>query len=126
MAPGTTGKWTVVLKNLSDVDATISCSAFSVTGTNLPENLKITIGDVTVAASAADETTWTDVKLVKTNGEATVDIVWDWAYETGTEVVDGLPDEYTGDKDDTADGVGAQTDADIAFRLPSLQRRNIP
>ena len=107
IAPGTSGEFTIIVKNTSDVGADVTIALGEIS--NKPENLKFykTKSGSTYSDELAPGTGSVNGKLKANNasGEVEVTIYWNWAYETKS-LVEGV-ETVTGDGDDTTVGESA-------------------
>lgn len=119
IAPGTKGRFDIVLTNASEVtakyaiafeetidqddkDIPIQYSLDGVTWKNTVAELNMTAGESTTLPTA--------LKATKENpATKTVTVYWQWAFETGAAVEEGMTEQKEGDATDTALGIAMPT-----------------
>ena len=110
IAPGTSGKCEIDLKNNSDVKVkyTISKSSFE----NAPTNLKLNGSAAAEFAAVSD--------YIEIGGTKKATITWEWPFQTGDAVTDGaiVDGQKTGDLTDNGD---AGKDMTLTFKVQGVQ-----
>lgn len=102
LAPGTSGAFTLNIKNLSEVDAKYTITLAETNDSNIPLQYSLSGADGSWKNSVAEleMNDLTDVTIVKETGTGEHIVYWRWAFD------DNTADRHAGQKDETDTKLG--------------------